>query len=252
MNIVGRRIGLLYRTLYDYYGPQRWWPARTAFEVVVGAYLTQDTSWNNVERALAGLRSAGKLDLAGIRSLSPVMLGRLIRPSGYFRQKSRALKTFVRYLDAHYAGSLRRMFSRHRNTADGWRELRKQLLSLRGVGEETADSVLLYAGNLPVFVVDAYTRRVFERHGITASNASYREIQQLVENALGVGRLANPKEKPAIARKSSAQQLNEMHALLVRVGKDYCFRGKPDCQNCPLRRLLPSARPRVAAMHKPQ
>lgn len=248
----GTRVRVFYRTLHDHYGPQRWWPAKTAFEVVVGAYLTQNTSWKNVERALERLRSAGKLNAGGIRSLSPNGLGRLIRPSGYFRQKSRALKTFVGYLDTRHAGSLRRMFARHRNTTPGWRELRQQLLALRGVGEETADSILLYAGNLPVFVVDSYTRRIFRRHGITPPDASYREIQELVEKSLGTRNPTLRGEKPAIAHRNSAQRFNEMHALLVQVGKDYCFKTTPDCQHCPLARFLPNRRPLAEARHKPR
>lgn len=219
--------------------------------MVVGAYLTQNTSWKNVEQALDGLRTAGKLNPEGIRSLSLRRLGMLIRPSGYFRQKSRAIKTFVKFLDTLHGGSLRRMFARHRHTALGRHELRLQLLSLRGVGEETADCILLYAGNFPIFVVDSYTRRIFIRHGITSPDASYRGIQELAEKSLGA-QLQLLEEKPAVARRNSAQQLNEMHALLVQVGKDYCFKRMPDCQACPLGRLLPNWKVRAEAMHKPR
>ncbi len=168
----------MYRKLSRAWGRQHWWPAETPFEVIVGAILTQNTSWTNVERALASLRAAGTLNVAGIRALSLPKLQRLIRSSGYFRQKARRLKNFVAFLDARYGGSLERMF------ATPTAQLRAELLALNGIGPETADSILLYAGNHPIFVVDAYTRRILERHEVVSSGAKYDEIRGLVERAL--------------------------------------------------------------------
>ncbi len=172
------KIRIYYRALFQAWGPQNWWPARSRFEVIVGAYLTQNTAWTNVEKALANLRSARLLSVKELRRVPLAELEGLIRPSGYFRQKAARLKTFIRFLDQRYGGSLRRMFSRP--TA----ELREELLQLNGVGPETADSILLYAGNHPVFVVDAYTRRILERHGMVADEAGYEEIREMFEQAL--------------------------------------------------------------------
>src|SRR3954463_1012803 len=167
-----------YGTLFNAWGAQHWWPAETQFEVIVGAYLTQNTAWTNVERALANLRAADALTVDAIRTIRLSRLERLIRPSGYFRQKAKRLKTFVAFLDQKYAGSLERMFS------EPTIKLRHELLRLNGVGPETADSILLYAGNHPVFVVDAYTRRIMARHEILPENTTYEEIRQLFERAL--------------------------------------------------------------------
>jgi endonuclease-3 related protein len=152
-----------YDALIEAWGPQDWWPARSRLEVIAGAILTQNTAWSNVERALRNLRRVGALSVDGIRATPLRKLEQLIRPAGYFRQKARRLKNFVRYLDAHYRGSLTRMFARPTE------ELRAELLALNGVGPETADSILLYAGGHPVFVVDAYTRRIFARHGLLSA-----------------------------------------------------------------------------------
>ena len=148
-----------YQVLFRAWGRQQWWPARTRFEVIVGAYLTQNTAWTNVEIALRSMRVAGVLNLKGVRSIPLSQLESLIRSSGYFRQKARRLKTFVAFLDAYYGGSLNRMF------AQPTEKLREELLGLNGMGPETADSILLYAGQHPVVVVDAYTRRILDRHG---------------------------------------------------------------------------------------
>jgi endonuclease-3 related protein len=236
-----QKINRLYRALEVHYGPQHWWPAKSSFEVIVGAYLTQNTSWTNVERALDSLRKAGSLNVEGIRSLSLGALRRSIRASGFYRQKSRSLKTFVQYLDARHAGSVRSMFARHRTSLSAVYALREELLKLNGVGRETADSILLYGGGFPVFVVDAYTRRIFLRHGLISADATYEEIRAIVERALG--NADGSSAKPwAEKRRISARQLNEMHALLVRVGKDHCYKSSPDCNGCPLRQLLPEKR----------
>src|ERR1700757_4548946 len=167
-----------YTALSRAWGAQHWWPAETEFEVIVGAYLTQNTAWTNVERALANLRRANLLSIEGIRAVRLSRLQRLLRPSGYFRQKAARLKTFVAFLDDKYEGSLAKMFSQPTE------KLREELLSLNGIGPETADSILLYAGNHPVFVVDAYTRRVLQRHGIVAEKTEYEEIRELFQRAL--------------------------------------------------------------------
>jgi len=244
-----------YRTLFRTWGRQHWWPADTRFEVIAGAYLTQNTAWTNVERALASLRAAGLLNLEGIRRVALPELERLIRSAGYFRQKARRLKKFVAFLDERYRGSLQRMFSRPTE------ELRQELLALDGIGPETADSILLYAGNHAVFVVDAYTRRILHRHGITAEKASYEEIRELVERALAplavetgladarerqsrgkkhaLQGVAHPPSAMSKARRSALTQVyNEMHGLIVGVGKHYCKKAKAECEECPLQPFL--------------
>jgi len=214
----------------------------------VGAYLTQNTSWRNVEIALRNLRAARVLSVEGVRNISLPRLERLIRSSGYFRQKARKLKTFVKFLDRKYGGSLTKMF------AQPTAELRQQLLSLNGVGPETADSILLYAGQHPVFVVDAYTRRLAVRHGILNEKASYEEFRGLFERALidtpdvasnviapeVSGSAAHPPSRMSLARRTPlAQVFNEMHGLIVSAGKQYCLKSKAQCEQCPLGPLLP-------------
>lgn len=235
----------IYGTLAHSWGPQHWWPADGPFEVIVGAILTQNTSWTNVERAMASLRSAGALSLDGIRDLPLERLEQLVRSSGYYRQKASRLKTFVAFLDEKYGGSLERLF------ATPTLQLRAELLSLKGVGHETADSILLYAGNHEIFVVDAYARRVFERHGTIASSAKYDEIRALVEIALRGQQahgtaldnnkpIAHEPSPMSIANRSPlAQVYNEMHGLLVQVGKQYCHKAEAKCDECPIRGLLP-------------
>ena len=243
-----------YRTLFSAWGRQHWWPAQSRFEMIVGAYLTQNTSWTNVEKALGNLRKARLLAIRGIRRTPQPDLEQLIRPAGYFRQKAQRLKTFVSFLDARYGGSLVRMFTRP--TA----ELRDELLSLNGVGPETADSSLLYAGNHPVFVVDAYTKRILERHGIVSSAAGYDEIRQLFEQALsgalpskrsldgdpapvvGRGSRHPPSRMSTVRRSALVQTFNEMHGLIVGVGKTYCLKSQPQCEHCPLQMFLPQAK----------
>lgn len=238
-----------FATLYSVWGRQHWWPARSRFEVIVGAYLTQNASWSNVEKALASLRRAGRLRVSGIREVSLQELEGLIRSAGYFRQKARRLKTFVDFLDREYEGSLMRMFAQ--STA----RLREQLLALNGVGPETADAILLYAGNHPVCVVDAYTRRVLERHGLIETRTDYDEIRLLFEQALRPTAMTLYEAEPAVVepkgschlpsrmsstpRPALVQVFNEMHGLMVGVGKNYCLKSKPRCEQCPLQRFLP-------------
>ncbi len=243
-------ITAIYSTLARAWGRQHWWPAKSRLEVIVGAYLTQNTSWRNVEIALENLRSAKVLSVDGIRTISISRLERLIRSSGYFRQKARRLKTFVKFLDRAYGGSLSKMF------AQPTPQLREQLLSLNGIGPETADSILLYAGQHPVFVVDAYTRRLAERHGILSKNATYEEIRTLFEEALtralelviadapkARGSASHKPSRMSLATRSPlAQVFNEMHGLIVSAGKHYCLKSKAQCQSCPLGPLLPPER----------
>jgi endonuclease-3 related protein len=255
-----------YRTLFSSWGRQQWWPAQSRFEIIVGAYLTQNTSWTNVEKALGNLRKARLLTINGIRRTPRRKLEQLIRPAGYFRQKAQRLKTFVRFLDERYGGSFKRMFARP--TA----ELRNELLALKGVGPETADSILLYAGNHPVFVVDAYTRRILERHQIVSSTGSNDEIRQLFEKALGErtppkrslldgapaavgvqtgagnaaigprGSSHRPSRMSTAERTPLVQVFNEMHGLIVGIGKTYCLKSQPQCEQCPLQKFLPEAK----------
>jgi endonuclease III related protein len=243
-----------YTALYGAWGAQHWWPAETQFEVIVGAYLTQNTAWTNVEQALANLRQANLLSVEGIRAVRLPRLQRLIRPSGYFRQKAARLKTFVAFLDAQYEGSLSRLFSQPTE------RLREELLTLNGIGPETADSILLYAGNHPVFVVDAYTRRILGRHAIVPENTDYEEIRHLFQISLepltteqerwpskaresleaGIRGAAHPPSAMSTAHRTALTQVyNEMHGLIVGVGKNYCRKSKPTCEECPLRRFLP-------------
>jgi endonuclease-3 related protein len=249
-----RQIRSHYRALSRAWGPQHWWPAQSRFEVIVGAYLTQNTAWTNVEKALASLRSARLLSVIGIRRAPLAELERLIRPAGYFRQKANRLKIFVAFLDRQYQGSLTKLFARPTQ------ELREELLNLHGVGPETADSILLYAGNHPVFVVDAYTRRILARHEILPEKAAYDEIQELFERALATvadsvadsGAAANqylaaglpggahpPSAISTAKRTALAQVYNEMHGLIVGVGKNYCRKSQARCDECPLQKFLP-------------
>jgi len=248
------KIRIYYDELYGAWGAQHWWPAESQFEVIVGAYLTQNTAWTNVERALENLRRVQLLSIEGIRGVKLSRLQRLIRPSGYFRQKAARLKTFVRFLDDHFEGSLEKLFSLPTS------QLRQQLLNLNGVGPETADSIALYAGNHPVFVVDAYTRRIVDRHAIVSGTAEYNEIRTLFERSLApivnevetkpierqqplessIRGAAHPPSAMSTAHRTALVQVyNEMHGLIVGVGKNYCRKTTPKCDECPLQRYLP-------------
>lgn len=241
-----------YRVLYRVWGPQHWWPAETRFEVIVGAYLTQNTAWTNVELALAKLRSAGVLSVEGIRGVRLDRLARLIRSSGYFHQKAIRLKTFVSFLDKKYGGSMDQLFAQPTD------KLREELLGLNGIGPETADSILLYAGSHPVFVVDAYTRRILDRHGILPEKTHYEEIRELFQRALapvvhdqeqsseasqletGIRGAAHPPSAMSTATRTVLVQVyNEMHGLIVGVGKNFCGKSRPKCDECPLQHFLP-------------
>lgn len=205
-----------FNTLFTALGPQRWWPAKTPFEVVVGAILTQSTSWKNVETALANLRGGKLLTPAAIGHVPIRRLESLIRSSGYWRQKARALKSFVEFLRHSYRGSLKRMFEVPTLV------LREQLLGVFGVGPETADSILLYAGQHGVFVVDAYTKRMLVRHGWANEKSTYDEIRWQFEQRFP----------------GNVSKFNEFHALIVAAGKNWCRKTAPKCNECPLGRYL--------------
>ncbi len=198
------------------YGPQQWWPAQTPLEVIVGAYLTQNTGWRGVERSIANLLARGVMNLEGLRVIAEEELRTLIRPSGYMVRKAAAIKAFVAFLDQQHGSSLSRLAAQPTNV------VRHQLLALPGVGEETADAILLYALLHPVPVVDEYLRRITERHGLAGRDRKYGHVQQLVDTAFA----HDPPE-------FRTQLLNEFHALVVAVGKNHCG-PKARCEGCPL------------------
>jgi endonuclease III related protein len=207
-----------FETLAKALGPMHWWPARTPFEVIVGAILTQNTAWQNVEKAIANLRRERLLTPQAIERVSTPRLARLVRPSGYFRQKAKKLKAFVRFLRDEYGGSLARMFKTPTI------QLRQRLLGVYGIGPETADSILLYAGGHPIFVVDAYTHRILGRHALAPLKPDYEAVRSLFETNLP----------------TDARLYNEFHALLVNVGKNWCRPREPRCFECPLKGHLPA------------
>jgi endonuclease-3 related protein len=209
------------------YGPQHWWPAETPFEVILGTYLTQNTAWKAVERSLENLRGAGALSIEGLRAIPLAKLRRFIRPSGFIVRKAPALKAFVKMLDEEFGGSLEAMGAAPTGV------LRERLLELPGVGNETADAILLYALGHAVPVADEYLRRIAQRHGLVALPAgrtriSYDDLADLTRRAFD-----------GDAAESRAQLFNEFHALTVAVGKAHC--GKTArCGGCPLEKQLPA------------
>ncbi len=213
------RLDETYRRLYAHFGPQHWWPAKSAFEVILGAILTQNTAWTNVELALANLKRAGLLHVGRLHKAREQRLAGLIRPSGYYRLKAKKLRAFTRFLSEKHHGRLSHLFRLETGV------LRAELLTVYGIGPETADSIILYAARQPIFVVDAYTRRVAARLGLADADASYEELQQLFQEHL-------PRAEPLF---------NEYHALLVALGKYYCQKRTPRCGACPLQGLCPTA-----------
>lgn len=212
---MNQRLLCIYELLDAHFGNLHWWPGDSPFEIIVGAILTQNTAWRNVEKAIGNLKSNGRLSPEAILMTDDHILSDLIRPSGYHRVKTRRLKSFVRYLYDKYEGRLDAMFLEELQT------LRKNLLAVHGIGEETADSILLYAGGNPIFVVDTYTRRILERHGIIPGGDTYADIQNLFMNHL-------PRSVPLY---------NQFHALLVNTGKFFC-KSSPRCEDCPLKTLM--------------
>ena len=205
----------MYRKLSEEFGPTGWWPARTLFEVAVGAILTQNTAWRNVEKSIRNLRRNKLLSARSLSTIPSDELAPLVRPAGYFRLKTVRLKNFVGFLHREYAGSMARM---RREPTD---RLREKLLQVTGIGPETADSILLYALGKPIFVVDAYTRRILSRHDLVEDSGEYEELRGFFERNL-------PRD---------VTLFKEFHALLVRVGSQFCKR-EPLCDECPLNFLV--------------
>jgi len=207
----------LYQKLWDAFGPQGWWPGETPFEVILGAILTQNTNWNNVAQVLAGLKAEGLLHPRTLREMPEMELARRFKPSGYFNIKARRVKNFLDFFAHRFHDSLEEMAQEDLGT------IRAALLGVKGIGPETADSILLYALHQPTFVVDAYTHRVLSRHDLAPEACSYDELQSLFLENL-------PADVPLY---------QEFHALLVRLGKEFC-RPRPRCSPCPLHEWLTS------------
>ncbi|MCX8041645.1 MAG: endonuclease III domain-containing protein [Thermodesulfobacteriaceae bacterium] len=202
----------IYERLLNHFGPQNWWPAQSPFEICIGAILTQNTNWKNVEKALKNLNKHSLLDPFKLYSLELKDLSQLIKPSGFYNLKAKRLKNFIKFLIEEYNGNLETMFSEKLEV------LRNKLLSIKGLGKETVDSILLYAGNFPLFVVDTYTYRILSRHQLVPEEVSYDEIQALFMENL-----------PA-----EVKLYQEYHALLVACGKSFCKNQRPNCSQCPL------------------
>jgi endonuclease-3 related protein len=203
----------IYKKLYDYFGPQHWWPAQTPFEVMVGAILTQNTNWSNVEKAIQNLKRKKLLSAKKLYRLPEKKLAALIRSAGYYNIKANRLKNFLDFFIKKYKGDIRKL------SKGNTRVFREALLSVKGIGAETADSILLYALNKPIFVVDAYTKRILARHKIVSPDAGYAEVQGIFMQNL----------------KKDQKLFNEYHALLVKLGKEFCLKNKPKCGLCPLK-----------------
>ena len=208
-----RRLDFVYQKLYSLFGSQHWWPADTRFEVIIGAILTQNTNWLNVEKAISNLKKHKLLQPHKLYKLSHKRLASLIRPAGYYNIKAKRLKSFLKFFMKYYNGNVKKMSGIDTSS------LRQQLLSVKGIGPETADSILLYALDRPIFVVDAYTKRILLRHHFIGEDVGYDEIQNLFMQNL----------------KSGVELFNEYHALLVKLGKEFCLKNKPRCEICPLK-----------------
>jgi len=209
-----KKITLIYKKLYKAIGPRHWWPADSPFEVIIGALLTQNTSWKNVEKAIAVLKEKNMLHPLKLYNLEEERLAEIIKSSGFFNIKAKRMKNFITFLFENYQGSIEKMFSEELTS------LRGNLLKINGIGPETADSILLYAGEKPIFVVDAYTRRILIRHNFIPKEASYSEIQELFMKNL----------------EKDVKMFNEYHALFVYTGKHFCRR-IPHCESCPMKGL---------------
>ncbi|MBI5100851.1 MAG: endonuclease III domain-containing protein [Nitrospirae bacterium] len=208
---MGSKLPAIYKRLQKRFGPQKWWPGETPFEVAVGAILTQNTNWGNVEKAINNLKKAGKLNPRDMHAMPEAKLASFIRPSGYYNIKARRLKNFLDLLVGSYGERKKKM------KKEPFESVRKKLLGVNGIGPETADSIILYALDKPVFVIDAYTKRILSRHNIMRHDASYHEFQGLFHAGL----------------KEDVRLFNEYHALIVTLAKEYC-RTKPLCDGCPL------------------
>jgi len=217
----------IYQKLSQEFGPQHWWPARTKFEVIVGAILTQNTNWGNVEKAIHRLKAAGALSGRALRDIPVTKLAALIKPAGYFNVKARRLKNFMRFFFDEYHGSLKAM------AREELPQMRHKLLKVNGIGPETADSILLYALDKPVFVVDAYTKRFLCRHNLVSPKADYHQIQELFTTHFD----------------EDIPFFQEYHALIVALGKNYC-KPTPLCEPCPLNRIRYSLTAQCGSCHR--
>ncbi len=214
--MTGEQLTEIYQILFERFGPQHWWPGQTQFEIITGAILTQNTNWANVEKAIANLKAADCLTPHKLHNLDHSQLADLIRPAGYFNIKAKRLKSFLNWLFENYDGRLADL-----ETINTW-QLREELLGIKGIGPETADSILLYAFQRPVFVVDTYTARVAVRHHLIDPEAGYAQLQDLFQSNL----------------QQDVPLFNEFHALLVQIGKNFCKpKPKPKCPHCPLNHL---------------
>jgi len=202
----------IYKSLYNYFGPLNWWPGDTPFEIMVGAILTQNTSWSNAEKAINNLKKENLLEPRKLYRINQEGLAQLVKPSGYYNIKAQRLKNFVNLFVNDFEGSAEKMFS-----GDG-RELRKKLLKVNGIGPETADSILLYAGKKAFFVVDVYTKRIFSRHKLISKDSTYYQIQEFFNQNLD----------------RDVELFNEFHAQIVMLGKTICTSKNPDCAKCPI------------------
>ena len=206
------KINEIYHCLYDSFGPQDWWPGDTPFEVIIGAVLTQNTNWNNVEKAIDNLKRAGFLSYEKICSLPAALLAEYIRPAGYYNIKAGRLHNLFAMIREQFNDSIEMLLAAETE------ELRRALLSVKGIGQETADSILLYAADRPVFVVDAYTYRILLRHDLIPEEYGYEDIQEYFMDNL----------------EPDTKLYNEFHALIVCTGKKFCKKSNPQCSECPL------------------
>lgn len=205
----------IYTHLYNHLGPNHWWPGETPLEIMVGAVLTQNTAWRNVERAIGRLKEEGALSVSVLAQTDEGLLAEWIRPAGYFRIKAGRLKNLIHFLSHDYHGRIDRMADQDPES------LRDRLLQVKGIGPETADSILLYALGMPTFVVDAYTHRIFSRHRLVEEDMGYEDLRSYFMDRLPL----------------DPELFNEYHALLVRLGKDYCKKKTPRCEKCPMKEM---------------
>ncbi len=212
--MTGKKVYQIYELLFERFGPQHWWPGDTKDEIIVGAILTQNTNWQNVEKAIGNLKKALLMSLEKLHAIGQEQLAELIRPAGYYNIKAKRLRNFLNWLFENHNGSLEQIETMNTET------LRAELLQINGVGRETADSILLYAFDRPVFVIDAYTYRVATRHQLIEPECDYEQLRSLFEDNLD----------------NDVKLFNEYHALLVRAGKEFC-RPRARCVNCPLEKL---------------
>lgn len=210
--MTGNKFKEIYTLLSQHFGPQGWWPGDSPFEIMVGAVLTQNTNWENVRKAITNLKEAEILSFAALSALSVDELAQFIKPSGYFNIKAKRLKNLLQMITERYQGQMELLF------AEDLPAGREALLSVKGIGPETADSILLYAANHPIFVVDTYTHRIFSRHHLVAEECDYYSLQEAFHDKLP----------------TQSALYNEYHALIVALGKDYCRKNNPRCTQCPL------------------